>query len=107
MPETRTPEETAYLEKIIERALWAVVRAGAVDDDAPGGAIDFPLAVKGLCDVIATLGIQSGNFITPRDMRLFSEDAGKEILSMMKLLAARADAGEPLDWKPEPIDKPN
>ncbi|MEN2786930.1 hypothetical protein ACFOKI_08610 [Sphingomonas qilianensis] len=42
MPEPKTPAETAYLEKIIERAMWAVVRAGAIDDDAPGGIIDLP-----------------------------------------------------------------
>lgn len=107
MPETRTPEEAAYIERIIERTLWAVVRAGAVDDDAPGGTIDFPLALEGLCGVIGMLAVQSGNVPTPRDMRLLSEDVGKAILLAMKGIAAKESAGDAFNWKLEPIGKPN
>ena len=107
MPEPKTPEETAYLEKIIERATWAVFRADPPEGDSDTGVLNLPIAVEGLCKVIGILGAQSGILATPRDMRLFSEDAGKMILTTLKAIAARAEAGEPLDWKFEWVGKPN
>jgi hypothetical protein len=39
MPGPKTPEETAYLEKIIDHTLWAVFRERAVDHDVAGGRL--------------------------------------------------------------------
>lgn len=102
----RGHQKKPLISKIIERTLRAVVRAGAVDD-AAGGTIDFLLALEGLCGVIGMLAVQSGNVPTPRDMRLLSEDAGKAILLAMKGTAAKESAGDGIDWKLEPIGKPN
>jgi hypothetical protein len=48
MPESKTPEQAAYREKIIERTLWAVIRAGAVNDDAEAARSIYRWRSRGL-----------------------------------------------------------
>ena len=97
MPESKPPEQAAYRQKIIERTLWAVIRAGAVNDDAEAARSIYRWRSKGLPVQSACWRSRAVILPTPRDMRVFSGEVGKAILQSMKASSAKESAGDNFD----------